>query len=78
MKSGGATPTGSTYDHFSALLQQIALKQFEVDTQRGYVTLVDEMVTTSTLTLTNARDSPLVKQLRKESASGHKILNKMV
>ena len=51
VKSGDATPSGSnTYNHFSGLLQRIALKQFEVDTQQGYVTLVDEMVTHSTLT----------------------------
>jgi anti-sigma factor ChrR (cupin superfamily) len=29
--------------HTTHLLQRIALKQFEVDTQRGYVNVVDEM-----------------------------------
>ncbi len=79
LKSGDATPTGSrTYDHFSSLLQRIALKQFEVDTQRGYVTLVDEMVTHSTLTLPNAQRSSFVKKLRMAATSAHKTLSKMV
>lgn len=60
LESGDKTPTGSsTYDHFSSLLQRIALKQVEVDTQHGYVMLVDEMVTHSTLTLPNAQGSCL-------------------
>lgn len=64
--------------HMSNLMKQIALKQFEVDTQCGYVALVDEMVTTSALTLPNASSSPLVKQLRSASTSGHQTLEKMV
>ena len=75
-KNGGAG--SSTYGHFSTLLQKIALKQTEVETQRGYVALVDEMVTRSTLMTPNAQMSALVKQLRKASDTEHKTLKKMV
>ena len=68
----------STYGHFSTLLQKIALKQTEVETQHGYVALVDEMVTRSTLMTPNAQMSALVKQLRKASDTEHKTLKKMV
>jgi hypothetical protein len=77
-KSGGSTPTGSsTYDHFSSLLQRIANKQLEVNTQRGYVALVDEMATHSMM-LPNPQMSTLVKELRKTSVREHKTLKKMV
>ena len=78
LKSNNTTPTGSsTYDHFSSLLK-ISLKELEVNTQRGYTTLIDEMVTHSTLTIPNAQTSSFVKNLRTSSASAHKMLNKMV
>ncbi len=79
LKSGGGAPTeSSVYDHFSSLLQKIELKKMEVNTQQGYVTLIDEMVTYSTLTLSNAQISSYIRKLRAESASSHKKLDKMV
>lgn len=79
LESGDSPPTGSsTYAHFSTLLQKIAHKQLEVDTQQQYVGLVDEMVTHSTVVSPSAQSSGLVGQLRLASKKEHKALNKMV
>ena len=78
LKSGDTTPTTSTYKHFSSLLERIALKQFEVDTQRDYAKVVDEMVTHFTLTSPDAQTSSFIKKLRTSATSAHKTLKKMV
>lgn len=75
LKSGNATPTSSVYEHFSSLLQRIALKQSEVETQQSYTTLVDEMVTYSTLITQQSCDC---NQIHKASTTAHKTLKKMV
>lgn len=79
LKSGSATPTGSsTYNHFSSLLQKIAHKQLEVDTQSAYTLQVDEMITHATLMTPNVQISSMVKELQKGSETAHKTLKKMV
>ena len=46
----------------------------EVDTQRSYATLLDEMVTYSSLTLPDAQTNSHLQQLRKSAAETHKSI----
>lgn len=79
LKCGTDTPTESgTYTHFKKLLQKIEEKQFEVNTQRDYARLVDDMVTHSTLVVPSPQTSGWINNLREASRTAHKTLDKMV
>ena len=58
--------------------RKLLTNQLEVNTQRGYVSLVDQMVTHTTVVTANAQTSSLVKDMRKASSVAHKTLDKMV
>ncbi len=55
----------------------MSLLEMEVDTQRNYAAVLDEMVTYSLLTLPNAQTSTHVRQLRKSAEASHKTLENM-
>lgn len=74
----GPSSSSSTHDHFSSSLQKMSLLEMEVDTQRNYAAVLDEMVTYSLLTLPNAQTSTHVRQLRKSAEASHKTLENMV
>ena len=79
LKCGGGVPTGSkTYDQYSDLLQKRMLKNMEVETQQGYVTLLEQMVTHTTLTVPRANTTSALQQLGKELKAARKTLNKTV
>jgi hypothetical protein len=77
--SGEDSPSGSsTYNHFSTLLRKKSILQMELETQQNYVSVVDEMVTYSSLTLPDAETNSFLGQLHKSATDGRKTLQKMV
>lgn len=50
----------------------------EIETQQGYATLVDQMLTHLTLTLPDAESNDFLGQLRQEVAATHHTLSDKV
>lgn len=66
------TPSdSSTYDHFSTLLRKKSTLEMDLE---SYVSVVDEMITYSSLTLPDAQTNSFLGQLRKSAADAHKTL----
>ena len=69
---------GSTFVHYANTLQQRSHLAMELETQQGYVSLIDQMVTYLTLTLPDAETNDSLIQLREDAANTHKSIRGMV
>ena len=75
-QSSDGTCVGSSFSHYSRLLQQRSLLQTELESQQGYANLMNEMVTYTTLTL--PEESPLQKELQEEATAAQKKVQDIV
>ena len=74
--SGDNISAGESYSHYIALLKRRSLLRMEMETQQGYVKVMDQLVTYTALALPDADDT--LTELQKEAVAAHKILDNMV
>ena len=69
---------GSTYNHYVTLIRRRSVLRTEMNNQKNYVTVVNEMVTFASISLSDAEHNSVLKELRRDSDAAHTSLNNMV
>ena len=69
---------GSTYNHYVTLIRRRSVLRTEMNNQKNYVTVVNEMVTFASISLSDAEHNSVLKELRRDADAAHTSLNNMV
>lgn len=73
---GDSSCGGSSFAYYVSLLKQRSLLKLELESQRGYLTLIDQMATH--LSVTRGPSDNFLNELRKESANTRKSIDAKV
>ena len=68
---------GSTYNHYVTLIRRRSVLRTEINNQKNYVTVVNEMVTFASISLSDAEHNSVLKE-RRDADAAHTSLNNMV
>ena len=66
---------GSTYNHYVALIRRRSMLRTEMNNQKNYVMIVNEMVTFASISLSDAEHNSVLKELRRDADAVHTSLN---
>ena len=77
-ESSGSDLGGSTFSDYSGALKERSLLLLELNNQKSFAALTDQLATYFTLSLANPQTSDRLSEMKKTAAATHKRISEMV